>query len=261
MGPARIEDDYDSFAVLLRRYRGAANLTQEQIAERAGLSVQAVSLLERGVRRAPRSATVEALADALRLDVPERRALVAASQRRLPDPAKFQPLSNKIEAQSLRSATAGGAGEKIRRLAVVMVVLLVTPALASDTFSGVPTANRTAVRSPQHASCSPPSSPPSSRSYFQIAETAPGRSGPYNSCPEVGVLYIDSNGVGAPQWAYCRQWGSEVTDGRGHRNHWWLWTLLDNPHGRRGWVSAYYIESEGNDQADDVSTKTPIPNC
>jgi transcriptional regulator with XRE-family HTH domain len=251
MGPAKIKDDYDSFAVLLRQYRGAANLTQEQLAERAGLSVQAVSLLERGVRRAPRSATVEALADALRLDVPERRGLVAASQRRSPDP----------EAESLRSATAGAAGKKIRRLAVVLVVLLVTPALASDTYSGVLAANRTAVRSPQHAACSPPSNPPSSRSYFQIAGTAPGRSGPYSSCPEVGVLYVDSNGDGAPQWAYCRQWGSEVTDGRGHKNHWWLWTLLDNPHGRRGWVSAYYIESEGNDQADDVNTKTPIPNC
>ena len=261
MGPARVEGDYDSFAVLLRKYRGAANLTQEQLAERAGLSVQGVSLLERGVRRAPRSATVEALADALRLDAERRAALMAASQRRPSELAK--PLIDETGTQTgpVRFATSGATGEKLMRLTVVLLALLVVPAFASDRFSGVPTANRTAARSPQHSSCSPPPSPPSSRSYFQIAGTVPGHSGPYASCPEVGVLYVDSNGAGTPQWAYCRQWGSEVTDGRGHWNHWWLWTLLDNPHGRRGWVSAYYIESQGNDQADDINTHGPIPKC
>lgn len=39
MGTARTGRDWDSFAALLREYRGAANLTQEQLAERAGLSV------------------------------------------------------------------------------------------------------------------------------------------------------------------------------------------------------------------------------
>ncbi len=95
MGTARTGRDWDSFAALLREYRceyrGAANLTQEQLAERAGLSVQAVSLLERGVRRAPRSATVQALADGLRLDAERRRALAAAAQQRPPDPGNAQP--------------------------------------------------------------------------------------------------------------------------------------------------------------------------
>ena len=58
----------DSFGAILRRYRGARGLTQEQLAERAGLHTQEISKLERGVRRAPRSTTVEFLAEALKLD-------------------------------------------------------------------------------------------------------------------------------------------------------------------------------------------------
>ena len=41
------------FGSLLRRYRLAAGLTQEELAERANLSVQGISNLERGVRRLP----------------------------------------------------------------------------------------------------------------------------------------------------------------------------------------------------------------
>ena len=66
----RTRADGPSFAVLLRRYR--AGLTQEELAERAGLSVRAVSDLERGVRRAPYKETVRLLAEALGLGVQER---------------------------------------------------------------------------------------------------------------------------------------------------------------------------------------------
>ena len=45
--------------------RTAAALSQEELAERAGLSVRAVSDLERGVHQAPRLETVRLLADAL----------------------------------------------------------------------------------------------------------------------------------------------------------------------------------------------------
>jgi tetratricopeptide (TPR) repeat protein/transcriptional regulator with XRE-family HTH domain len=58
----------------------AANLTQEQLAGRSGLSVQAISMLERGVRQAPRSSTLEFLAQALELGAPERATLVAAAR-------------------------------------------------------------------------------------------------------------------------------------------------------------------------------------
>jgi predicted ATPase/DNA-binding XRE family transcriptional regulator len=66
------------FGELLRRLRTAATLTQEELAERAGLSVRAVSDLERGVHQAPRLETVRMLADALRLEATDRAGLIAA---------------------------------------------------------------------------------------------------------------------------------------------------------------------------------------
>ena len=59
------------------RHRLAAGLTQEALAERAGLSARGVQDLERGVRAAPRAETVRLLADALGLDAAARAALVA----------------------------------------------------------------------------------------------------------------------------------------------------------------------------------------
>lgn len=67
----------ESFGSRLRQHRGVRGLTQEELAERAGLTVQAISLLERGLRR-PRSTTVAFLADALRLDAHERATFIAA---------------------------------------------------------------------------------------------------------------------------------------------------------------------------------------
>ena len=52
-----------AFGALLRRHRLTAGLTQEELAERAGVSARAVSDLERGVDRAPYPATVRRLAD------------------------------------------------------------------------------------------------------------------------------------------------------------------------------------------------------
>ncbi|WIG61135.1 MAG: oligopeptide ABC transporter, periplasmic oligopeptide-binding protein OppA [Ktedonobacterales bacterium] len=75
-----------TFADLLRRYRTAAGLTQEELAEEAGLSVDAISTLERGVRRAPRKDTVALLADALDLG-PDDRAAFALAARPFPSPA------------------------------------------------------------------------------------------------------------------------------------------------------------------------------
>src|SRR5919201_1191786 len=70
-----------AFATLLRRYRQAAGLSQEELAERAGLSARTVGDLERGGSHAPRKDTVELLARALALGVPERAALAEAARR------------------------------------------------------------------------------------------------------------------------------------------------------------------------------------
>jgi transcriptional regulator with XRE-family HTH domain len=69
------------FATLLRRYRQAAGLRQEKLAERAGLSARTVGDLERGASHAPRKDTVELLAGALGLAAPERATLAEAAQR------------------------------------------------------------------------------------------------------------------------------------------------------------------------------------
>lgn len=68
------------FGEMLRRYRAAANLSQEELAERAGLSVRAISDLERGVKRSPRKDTIELLANALALS-PQKRALFTSTAR------------------------------------------------------------------------------------------------------------------------------------------------------------------------------------
>jgi branched-chain amino acid transport system substrate-binding protein len=71
-----------TFADLLRHYRQAVGLTQEELAERARLSVQAIGALERGDRRAPRKETISLLAEALSLTSPERAAFEAAARQR-----------------------------------------------------------------------------------------------------------------------------------------------------------------------------------
>ena len=70
-----------SFAQLLKRHRLASGLTQEALAERAHLSREAVSALERGERQYPRTETVDVLAEALELADEERSALRAAAVR------------------------------------------------------------------------------------------------------------------------------------------------------------------------------------
>lgn len=70
------------FGDLLRQHRQAAEMTQEGLAEAAGLSVDAIAALERGRRRAPRAITVRLLADALKLSDADRAALVEAARHR-----------------------------------------------------------------------------------------------------------------------------------------------------------------------------------
>jgi predicted ATPase/transcriptional regulator with XRE-family HTH domain len=72
--------DPRSFGALLKRQRLAAGLTQEALAERAGLSPKAVSDLERDPARSPRLGTVTLLADALAVDPDARAELLAAAR-------------------------------------------------------------------------------------------------------------------------------------------------------------------------------------
>jgi predicted ATPase/transcriptional regulator with XRE-family HTH domain len=74
------------FGTLLRRYRLSAGLTQESLAEQAGVSARAVQDLERGVNAAPRADTLRLLLDALALDAEPRAELIAAAHPELAAP-------------------------------------------------------------------------------------------------------------------------------------------------------------------------------
>src|SRR5438128_1802101 len=74
--------DENKFGDLLRRHRLAAGLTQENLAELAGLSLRGLSDIERGLHAAPHRETVLRLADALHLDAVDTAALHEAGRRR-----------------------------------------------------------------------------------------------------------------------------------------------------------------------------------
>jgi transcriptional regulator with XRE-family HTH domain len=67
------------FAALLQGHRVAAGFSQEELAERAGLSRRGISDLERGERRSPHPATVRRLASALGLGLTKQAALMASA--------------------------------------------------------------------------------------------------------------------------------------------------------------------------------------
>ncbi|MFL5760052.1 MAG: ATP-binding protein [Thermomicrobiales bacterium] len=73
---------HPAFGTLLRRHRVAAGMTQEELAERSGLSTRGISDLERGARNAPQADTLEFLTAALKLNPPELSLFEAAARRR-----------------------------------------------------------------------------------------------------------------------------------------------------------------------------------
>jgi tetratricopeptide (TPR) repeat protein/DNA-binding XRE family transcriptional regulator len=95
-----------SFAGLLRQFRAEARLTQEELAEAAGLSPRSVSDLERGINRTARKDTALLLADALGLTGQVRVLFVAAARGRAPA----------AEALTARpDAAAGGSAVAVTR--------------------------------------------------------------------------------------------------------------------------------------------------
>jgi len=85
------------FAGLLRGLRTEAGLTQEELAEAAGLTSRAISYLERGEVASPRKDTVRLLADALGLAGPDRARFGAA--------ARGRPVPGTVTAQAGAAAT------------------------------------------------------------------------------------------------------------------------------------------------------------
>jgi predicted ATPase/DNA-binding XRE family transcriptional regulator len=77
-----------TLAELVRQFRSDARLSQEDLAERAGLSPQTVSNIERGIAPSPRAITLSLLAEALGLDVDKKERLTASIRRQ---PAGLPP--------------------------------------------------------------------------------------------------------------------------------------------------------------------------
>jgi predicted ATPase/transcriptional regulator with XRE-family HTH domain len=96
---ARHASGTPTFAELLRRHRIAAALSQEALAERAGLSARAISDLERGVKTRPYLETVRMLADALDLTLLERTELARTAR---PQASPFPNLQPEWTASGLR---------------------------------------------------------------------------------------------------------------------------------------------------------------
>ena len=88
------------FGALLRQFRLDAGLTQQQLAERAKLSVEAISTLERGARTPSLRDTVNSSARALGLSA-ERQALLGSASA-LPHATRQRERSEALNASLLR---------------------------------------------------------------------------------------------------------------------------------------------------------------
>src|SRR6202522_1499991 len=95
-----------SFAGLVRQLRREVKLTQEELAEAAGLSPRAVSDLERGINRTARKTTAVQLAAALGLADPVSVMFVAAARGRA-------PASNVLTALGTAGQKPGRAGPRL----------------------------------------------------------------------------------------------------------------------------------------------------
>jgi transcriptional regulator with XRE-family HTH domain len=73
-----------AFAKLLREYRRRVGLTQEGLARRTDLSVDAIAGFERGRRSTPHVNTLRRLVEALQLTSAERDELLYAADPRAP---------------------------------------------------------------------------------------------------------------------------------------------------------------------------------
>src|SRR5207248_5652974 len=108
-----------SFGTALRRLRARSGLTQDQLAERAGLSAKAISALERGERQRPYPHTVRALAGALNLSAQERDALESTKRSRQRRPTLPSPLARLIGRDDELNSVAGLVTRGVRLLTLV----------------------------------------------------------------------------------------------------------------------------------------------
>ncbi|WP_369134728.1 helix-turn-helix domain-containing protein [Modestobacter sp. I12A-02662] len=123
-------DPAEPFGERLRTLREAAHLTQSELAERAGLSTNGVSALERRVRRRPHPHTVRALAAALAASDADREWLFAGVR---PDQEAAGPPAHP---QSLPAPTTSLVGRDADVTEVVRLLAAPLPRLLTLTGPG-----------------------------------------------------------------------------------------------------------------------------
>jgi transcriptional regulator with XRE-family HTH domain len=128
------EQSAPEFAGLLRQLRAEAQLTQEELAEAAGLSPRSVSDLERGIHPTARKDTAVLLADALGLAESARSLFVAAALGRIPSAQVLAAIGEQVQVASAAAATrtlprdtAGFTGREAE-LALLLAALAGVPA-------------------------------------------------------------------------------------------------------------------------------------
>lgn len=133
----------ESLGGLIRAYRQRAQLSQERLADRAGVSVRTLRDIEGGRVREPRATTLQLLAEALALDEPARATLVAAG------PLATRPLAQVPAAVPDFTGRGALVAELIDRLASPLgsdpgarVVVLGGPAGVGKTALAVHLAHR-----------------------------------------------------------------------------------------------------------------------
>jgi transcriptional regulator with XRE-family HTH domain len=133
------------FGKVLAGHRRRANLTQEGLAERTGLSVRSIRDLENGRVARPRPSTLELLTDALNLSAAEREWFLAAAHPRPASPCQL-PLD--VPGFAGRDAELAGLDELLTRAAGVVIAAIAGLAGVGKTALAVHWAHRVAGRFP-----------------------------------------------------------------------------------------------------------------
>jgi tetratricopeptide (TPR) repeat protein/transcriptional regulator with XRE-family HTH domain len=107
---ARVSDEQDGFGDRLRAGRRRAGLSQEELADRAGLSVRAIGNLERGRASWPHRETLQRLADALELRGAAGSEFIGSADRGLA--SAFAPLGG-AEADDSDHHIGRGPGRRV----------------------------------------------------------------------------------------------------------------------------------------------------
>lgn len=140
-----------TFGELLRAHRLRVRLTQEELADGSGVSVRAISDMERGRAKGPQRRTVEALAGVLSLAEPETRALLDAAKegraRRAPSmtPSALPPDVADLTGREAELAVLAAVAEETRAGSTSLVVVHGPPG-AGKTALAVRAAYRLASR-------------------------------------------------------------------------------------------------------------------